>query len=165
MRRMEVGRGNRDAWTKRTKQRERTTFISSGRVMILYHFTDLWCIDDIVAEGLKPAFDDDAHIQLKNVVWLTPRDDQQGMWRNPKEIRITLVIPSTDRRLVRWADWARKHDPDLHRIAVNLGHTGWETFYCYFGIVPVSYSRAVECADPERRAEATERFKTHPEFG
>jgi hypothetical protein len=98
------------------------------------------------------GFRDDAYTQPKNVVWLTTRDDQQGMWRNPKEVRITLVIPSTDRRLVRCADWMRKHDPDLYRIAVSLGHTGWETFYCYFGIVPVSYLRAVEYADPERRA-------------
>jgi hypothetical protein len=141
-------------WSMKSKGKleQRTTFTSSRRVMILYHFTDLWCIDDILAEGLKPAFNDDANFQPKNVVWLTTRDDQQGMWRNPKELRITLVIPSTDRRLVRCADWMRKHDPDLYRIAVSLGHTGWETLYCYFGIVPVSYLRAVEYADPERRA-------------
>jgi hypothetical protein len=30
------------------------------------------------------------------------------------------VVPSTDRRLVRLADWWRKHDPDLYRIAVRL---------------------------------------------
>jgi len=33
--------------------------------MIFYHFTDIWCIDDIMAEGLKPAFNDDAYIQPK----------------------------------------------------------------------------------------------------
>src|SRR5262245_57787555 len=115
--------------------------------MIFYHFTDLWCIDHIMAEGLTPAFND--YTQPKNVVWLTTCDDQQGMWRNPKDVRITLVIPSTDRRLVRLADWLREHDPDLYRIAVSLGHTAWKTFYCYFDTVPVSYLRAVEYADPE----------------
>jgi hypothetical protein len=105
-----------------------------------------------MTEGLTPAFNDDAYTQPKNVVRLTTRDDQQGMWRNPKEVRVTLVIPLTDRRLVRLADWWRKHDPDLYRIAVSLGGRAWETFYCYFGTVPVSYLRAVEYADPERRA-------------
>jgi hypothetical protein len=141
-------------WSMKSKGKleQRTTFTSSRRVMILYHFTDLWCIDDIMVEGLKPAFNDDAYVQPKNVVWLTTRDDHQEMWRNPKEVRITLAIPSPDRRLVRLADWLRKHDPDAYRIAVSLGHTGWEAFYCYFGTVPLSYLRAVEYADPERRA-------------
>ena len=71
---------------------------------------------------------------------------------------LTRVIPSTDRRLVRWVGWAREYDPDAYRIAVSLGHTGWEAFYCYFGTVPVSYLRAVEYTDPERRAEGTERL-------
>jgi hypothetical protein len=32
-------------------------FIPAG--YIFYHFTDLWCIDHIMAEGLTPAFNDD----------------------------------------------------------------------------------------------------------
>jgi hypothetical protein len=72
------------------------------------------------------------------------------------QVRITVVIPSTDRRLVRWEKWMRRHcDPNLLRVADETAKKGgfdWRAWYVYFGAVPLSRFRLVDYADPDRRA-------------
>jgi hypothetical protein len=51
-----------------------------------------------------------------------------------KAVRITVVIPSNDRRLVRWLNWGRKHcEPGLYdALAKGNLHTTW---WLYLGTV------------------------------
>ena len=79
--------------------------------MILYHFTDYWLVRTILKEGLKPGpfFDPDDPMPPADVVWLTTQAHQDGIgWSQPKEIRVKLVIPRTDEKLVRWKRWIVK---------------------------------------------------------
>jgi hypothetical protein len=123
-----------------------------GERMILYHYTGYYELQNggtILKEGLRPG---GAVMPPHNVVWLTTRADQAGMWDCDKECRITVVIPSTDRRLVRWQTWARKHAPELIRALVDKGvTTPWRDDWCYFGDVPLERIRAIEHADPVLR--------------
>ena len=117
--------------------------------MILYHFTDYWLVRTILKEGLKPGsfFDPDYDWPPANAVWLTTQNHQESIfgWSSLKEIRITLVIPSNDQRLVRWKRWLQRHDPHL-LVAVH-GAT-WVTYcWVYFGIVPASCIEAWEFTD------------------
>lgn len=119
--------------------------------MILYHFTDVWCLRTILKEGLKPGpfFDPDDPLPPADVVWLTTQDHQDGIgWSTPKEVRITLVIPSTDERLVRWKRWIQRHDSNL-LAGVRRGRgESWANYWVYFGVVPVTYFQAIEYTDP-----------------
>jgi hypothetical protein len=126
--------------------------------MILYHFTDFWFLKNggtILQEGLKAGPSDES-FPPTNVVWLTT--SPVAVWAiRPPECRISVVIPSHDRRLVFWKRWAQKHRPDLlEKLAhcdCGIDHgPAIETNYCYFGSLPLTMFRAVEYADPERRA-------------
>jgi hypothetical protein len=67
----------------------------------------------------------------------------EGAWHpNKKVVRITVVIPSTDRRLVRWLKWGRKHcEPGLYD-ALSEGNLH-KTWWLYFGTVAPDQFRAV----------------------
>ena len=118
---------------------------------LLYHFTFLRYLESIAAEGLKPKGD---------IVWLTadPRTfyatDRHGRPLPPShahDCRITVVIPSDDRRLVRWERVLRKRG-GAERIEFFLRnpHLGRERalntvldWYCCFGAVPPEYFREI----------------------
>jgi hypothetical protein len=125
------------------------------RDVILYHYTDVWCLRTILKEGLKPGpfFDPDDPMLPADVVWLTTQTHQDGIgWEDPKEIRITLVIPSTDERLVRWKRWIQKHDGHLLAGARRGGGEAWACYWIYFGVVPASYIEVWEFTDPALKA-------------
>jgi hypothetical protein len=141
--------------------------------MILYHFTDLCCLKNggtILTEGLKPK---SAAEQMANcvppfgVVWLTtwtalaieetnlvPTDARgvaEPIWaeRMP-EVRIQLAIPSSDRKLVNWEAWLRKHRPDILGAVLCFPDPEFDirprlkNYFVYFGTVPLKYFRAIE---------------------
>jgi hypothetical protein len=60
-----------------------------------------------------------------------------------KAVRVTVVIPSTDRRLVRWLTWGRKYcEPGLYdALAQGNRHKTW---WLYFGTVAPDQFRAIE---------------------
>jgi hypothetical protein len=131
--------------------------------MILYHFTDFCFLEaegTILKEGLKPSESGkNGMLPPYGVVWFTTEEDyrwHKGLASETDQCRIKLVIPSTDKRLVYWPKWARKHAPDiiekLLKCDCGLNHRRQvETTYCYFGTVPLFYFREIEYADPARR--------------
>ena len=132
--------------------------------MIFYHFTDFHFLQDggtILQEGLKAHEGKDETDQTMappNAVWLTT--DSEETWRvdRKSEYRITLVIPSTDKKLVRWDRWVRKRHPDiaqrLFAAAESTGNPAWKNYWLYLGPVPRSRFRVIEYADQQKRAEA-----------
>jgi len=103
------------------------------------------------------------------VVWLSTEGDPAVMWveGQKSECRIKVVIPSTDKRLVRWEVWVRKHqsaeDAEWMCAAAERAGLSWRSYYVYFGTVPRSKFRAIEYADPRMRAEAEAEFKRNPQ--
>src|SRR6266567_3350005 len=128
--------------------------------MILYHFTDFYYLKNggtILQDGLKPHSDEDLGFPLL-VVWFTTEADPVCWWKNAKqsECRVTTDIPSTDPRLVKYADWLGKNLPDaIERIRdtvpANAAAAALSCWYIYFGAVPLSELQAIEHADPKRR--------------
>ena len=60
-----------------------------------------------------------------------------------KAVRITVVIPSNDRRLVRWLTWGHEHcEPGLYD-ALSKGNSH-KTWWLYFGTVAPDQFRAVD---------------------
>jgi hypothetical protein len=136
----------------------------------LYHFTAFWNLrnvgeDNILAAGLRPGVSTE-YWPLDGIppcVWLTANGDDRFFERAP-ECRITVVIPTRDRRLVSWPKYLRKavgaadfekmtQAQDRERNAVGQVIT-WRQWWMYFGTVPLSMFTVVDCADPVRRAEA-----------
>src|SRR3954447_26052018 len=88
--------------------------------MKLYHFTEIKFLKEegtILKEGLKsstqyPAADDPPP---HGVVWFTSESDPVWWWDDGRmnDCRITAIIPSTDKRLIRYEKWLRKHRPDF----------------------------------------------------
>src|SRR5205823_2795201 len=76
------------------------------------------------------------------------------------ECRVKVVIRSSDKRLMRYEAWARKHlSREVIEVIVDTTRkTGvrWRSWYVYFGAVPLSSIRAIEYADPARRAAEAE---------
>jgi hypothetical protein len=135
--------------------------------MVLYHFTFRRHLDNIVAEGLKPGTDD--------VVWMTTNPEAfhpVGLTREghivdiPPEIahdvRITLVIPSHDRRLINYRRRLHKRGgPEKVAYMSRNPYLGPERsrrtlqdWHCYSGTVPpdrfreISNARRHWIADP-----------------
>ena len=137
--------------------------------MILYHFTSFYNLENvgpenILATGLKAFpldFDGSDIVRQHKGVWLTSDPDytKTETISSYSEARITVVIPSTDRRLVRWESWLRKHCSaerfeELAKVSeqtsAEIG-VDWKDWYVYFGAVPPNRIRAIEYADPEKR--------------
>ena len=112
------------------------------------------------------------------VVWLTANADPEFMfarddgtldpeWKTGVlRCRITVVIPSTDKRLMRWEKWLRKQHsiqlPNRKPLSVEQyidARTAfqWKNYFVYFGAILLSKIRAIEYANPMMRA--TERAK------
>jgi hypothetical protein len=134
--------------------------------MILYHFTDFWFLINggtIMKEGLKPGLEPKdliapALFAPAGAVWFTTEADPASWWESGKgsECRITAVIPFTDRSLVSWEKWARKHfaedELDSAFNEVRSRKVNYKSWYIYFGEVSRSKLRKIEYADPQRRA-------------
>jgi hypothetical protein len=132
--------------------------------MILYHFTKFYFLENggtILKEGLKPSIGEEDNLPPHGAVWLTTDEDYE--WHEGKssqldDCRIRLAIPSHDRRLVHWPKWLCKHSPEtiyLLLVACDCGRDhrpSMNATYVYFGPVPLTHFRAIEYADPVKRA-------------
>jgi len=135
--------------------------------MTLYHFTDFYYLKNggtILKEGLRAHTDEDfgETINPGDVVWFTTEADPVWWWESqrPSECRVTVKIPSTDKRLAKYSAWKFENfglegmerlrkDLCLHPDVWAAMMSSW---YIYFGDVPLSKISAIEYADLKKRA-------------
>ena len=127
--------------------------------MILYHFTSFYNLkngpENILAVGLKAMPVTDWPEEVfggVDCVWLTSEPDLPQRHSSYGEVRIKVVIPSSDKRLIHAPKLLRKRlSPE--QLAGFDAETGkaWRTFYIFLGSVPLDCFRAVEYADAELR--------------
>jgi hypothetical protein len=130
--------------------------------VILYHFTSFYNLknvgpENICAVGLKamPCTDWPEYIVGKvNCVWLTTNSDLSPTYHFEGEVRIRLVIPSSDRRLVYLPQLLRKRarPEELAGLDAEIAED-FRSFYMYLADIPLDRFRTVEYADAARRAE------------
>jgi hypothetical protein len=98
-----------------------------GKNMILYHFTGLEYLDAIMEDGLSKGDVPTSATEGKTGVWFTTDQDSAGHGlgvemdlpngrrvANKRAVRITVSIPSSDRKLMPWMKWGRKHcNPEM----------------------------------------------------
>ena len=128
--------------------------------LTLYHFTDGGFP---MEEGLKAqcTAKNFALQRGKSVVWFTT-EEKETWWENGEKskFRLTVVIPSADKRLVRYAKWMKKNFSPERIQAIKaessrvLWKAAWKSWYVYSGDVLLSKLRAVEYADSKRRVAA-----------
>jgi hypothetical protein len=143
--------------------------------MILYHFTGHHHIDAIRREGLSKGDVPTSLNEGVNGVWFTSSPEPGGHGIPEKthdftpaesaeyfqktglrlkgtigkcDVRITVVIPSTDRALVPWSKWGRKHcDPHAFQTLNRLG-AAWRTWFIYWRAIEPARFRAVDVLRP-----------------
>jgi hypothetical protein len=129
--------------------------------MILHHFTHIERLDSILDGGLTPSIG--AHtLPPRNVVWLTSAETPNYLaaGARPPAVRIKLVVPSRDRRLVKWDKWASRNEPHILDHLLNRCDCGFDhapsvaSTWIYFGGLPLTTFRTVENTDPVARATA-----------
>lgn len=165
--------------------------------MILYHHTAEEHLDQILREGLTKGDVPTSQTEGVNGVWFTTSaspeghgllggrlmsDDEREFYRrlrgflpppgarypNKKAVRITVMIPSTDRRLVPWSKWGRKHcEPQFFKALNECGpmHKSW---FIYFGAIDPSRFTSVHVSGKRfemRFATALESVFSGREFG
>jgi hypothetical protein len=128
-------------------------------MMILYHYTALEYLDAIMEEGLSKGDVPTSAEGGKTGVWLTTNRDSGGHGlsdgeqlasghrvANKRAIRIAVTVPSSDRRLVSWMKWGRKHCEANFFDCLNRGGGGkHRTWYIYFGVIePSRFSKNIE---------------------
>jgi len=102
----------------------------------LFETTAVWFTTDPKPEGhglyeAKILTDEDRRSYLE-VFGDLPAEGSR--YFNKKAVRITVIIPSNDRRLVRWLTWGHKHcEPGLYD-ALSKGNRH-KTWWLYFGTV------------------------------
>jgi hypothetical protein len=65
------------------------------------------------------------------------------------DVRIRVIVPSTDPKLASWRKWGRKYcDPKCFDV-LNRSGSGWKTWYIYFGVIEPSRFTAVDILNPE----------------
>jgi hypothetical protein len=144
-----------DRFTERSKcasQKDK----KPGALMILYHFTSLYNLENvgpenIMAVGLKamPCTDWLEKIVGKvSCVWLTTNPDLSPIYHGKSEVRIKLVIPSSDRRLVYVPKLLQKRcrPEELANLDADIAEN-FRSFYMYLADIPLDRLRAVEYAD------------------
>jgi len=147
--------------------------------MIFYHFTELYNLDHpedgrtILKEGLKP--NGKKGMPPLDAVWFTTEADPEFMfagddgkldpnWKRDCA-RIKVVIPSTDKRLMKWETWLQQqslvsldgrlfHPSEMINAIYAHNLMSYKFYYVYFGSIPSSEFRLVDHADPQRRAES-----------
>src|SRR5262249_54263856 len=69
-----------------------------------------------------------------------------GLIANKRAVRITVTIPRSDRKLVRWIEWGSKHcEPAMFDHLNRTGGGKCESWYVYFGRVRPKQFSDVEC--------------------
>ena len=144
--------------------------------MILYQFTPADRVEQILEDGLLPYYDTRNMVGGEEVVWLTERTDTRltaaetaavfertgdvmEHWLSNsthRNVRLTVRIPSHDRRLVRYRPWLRKHwRPGMpHPEDKCMDFTKADAHWIYIGEIPPSKIVERPAAD---RAEARSR--------
>jgi hypothetical protein len=116
--------------------------------MILYHYTGVEYLDAIMDTGLSLGDVPTSEHGGKNGVWLTTDRDSAGhglsdgeRWNgyyfaDKRAVRITVKIKSSDRRLVEWLKWGRKHcERSLFDALNEAGGGKHATWFVYFGVI------------------------------
>ena len=120
-----------------------------GKIMILYHFTGLEYLDAIMEDGLSKGDLPTSATEGKTGVWFTTDQDSAGHGlgvemdlpngcrvANKRAVRITVSIPSSDRKLVPWMKWGRKNcNPDMFDRLNRSGGGKCKSWYIYFSAV------------------------------
>jgi hypothetical protein len=120
-----------------------------GKIMILYHFTGLEHLDAIMEDCLSIGDVPTSSTEGKTGVWFTTDQDPAGHGLgvemdlpnggripNKRAVRITVSIPSSDRKLVSWMKWGRKHcNPDMFDRLNRSGGGKCKSWYIYFSTV------------------------------
>jgi hypothetical protein len=117
--------------------------------MRLYHFTQLRWLKDIRKEGVKPAVYKQGMLPPHGVVWLTSK--LEHTFGHDPECYISVFIPPTDKRLVKWETWLRQNGEHEILAAAEDNGRRWRSFYCYFGVVPPSMLRKIFLTPTGRR--------------
>jgi hypothetical protein len=121
--------------------------------MILYHFTEADLVAAIQAEGLKPGADSwrgwEEHLPpnviKENVVWLTADVDLVFTLKRLLTCRLTVKVPSTDRRLVQFAKILRRAGATAERLnMVEEALKRCMAFYLYRGPIPPGLITAID---------------------
>jgi hypothetical protein len=101
-----------------------------AKQMLLYHFTLLRYLKHegtIITEGLKPQ-SGQCGLESHDVVWLTTNSetifaiawDRAGnLVKQKHDCRITLVIPSHDRKLVNWLVASARSKPCKNGLSIS----------------------------------------------
>jgi hypothetical protein len=139
---------------------------ASGTFIAGYHFTSRAALvgdggsvaaatpGSVLVAGILPAKSDDYDPVLRSplppCVWLTSDPDMPDDFCTRHGVRISVVIPSTDRRLVHWPKYIRKHDAGIVETQCRAPYTpafaqrAAAQFYVYFGPVALDRIRKVD---------------------
>ena len=118
--------------------------------MILHHFTSELHLAGIAAHGLTVGdVPTDIRRNIGKVgVWLTSADTPTGHGlersaANKKRFRLSVELPDNAPQLVRWSDWAMANVTNATITALHsTAHSRPETWFVYFGVIPVSAIRS-----------------------
>lgn len=144
--------------------------------MVLFHFTSIDRLDDILREGINRGTVSTSTSERSHGIWLTTDSDpsEHGLGAgavlsqgakaaverrlgrrfaddvaipDKRAVRITVIIPSRDKRLVRWLPWAQKRcDPAYLTALIETGggRSKAKTWYFYREPVPADMISAIE---------------------
>lgn len=151
--------------------------IRTGTPMIFYHHTAKESLPAILDKGLMLGSINLFRDRIENGVWLTTSPEPKGHgltygepvtevhrqslwnrcrgrfpadfthWPDKSTARIKIMIPSSDRCLVRWLTWGKKRcDPHLFASLNEAEHMGgaYKTWWLYLGVIDPSRFLSVE---------------------
>jgi hypothetical protein len=137
--------------------------------MLLYHYTAKEYLANILAQGLTTGEVPVTWNDVLNGVWLTndPDPAEHGLcdardltpeerrlagvpdgkparFPNKRAVRITVMIPSTDRNLTPWPSWAKRRlTPEWYATLDRVGGGKSKTWFVYWDVIPPSHFREV----------------------
>ncbi len=142
--------------------------------MILYHFTCLEYLESIKREGLNRGEVPLSSTEVLNAVNLTSDKTRNGhgldgggveitpaarklmgasvgsRFPDKLAVRLTVLIPRNDRKLVKWPTWAKKRlDSKWYQRMDQIGGGKSKTWFLYWGEIPPAWIRAIDI-DEER---------------
>jgi hypothetical protein len=135
--------------------------------MILHHFTLTDRVDQIMRDGLTPSYDRHEMLGGAEVVWLTEKtvlratpSERRAIYFRSGQLyrswmyntiedqvsRLSIRIPSHDRKLFKYHLWLRKHSrPGMpYPYDEVMLHNGMTAHWIYFGEIPPSAIVAVD---------------------
>jgi hypothetical protein len=86
---------------------------------------------------------------LPACVWLSTDPAMSGDFSTRQGLRLSVVIPSTDRRLVRWSKFCRKHGVEVVEVVAEVFaderfRRAAAHFWLYFGTITPERIRAID---------------------